>query len=237
MSIERASGYVLHTRPFRDTSLLVDGFTAEQGRVSLNAKGAKRNKSPWRGLLQPFQRLQWEWFGKGDLKTLKLAEPDGPPILLKGDALISGFYLNEILTRLLIRYDPHPELYQHYELTLQRLLEPPLEIPLREFELDLLQQIGYGIDFQQDAQGDPLQPQQHYRLDEQRGWLPVAEGLAQSSPGPSFKGEWLQAIAQRQWQQAEVLKHAKRLTRLALRPHLGDKPLVSRSYFQQHSGQ
>lgn len=138
--------FVLHTRPFKDSSLWMDAFTLEYGRISLLARGVRKARAPLRGILQPFTPLLMSWSGKTELVSMNKVEAVGLPYALKGKALISGFYLNELVTRLLHRYDPHPSLYEAYQNALIGLQENnTLELVLRVFEKNLLRELGYGF--------------------------------------------------------------------------------------------
>jgi DNA repair protein RecO (recombination protein O) len=135
--------FVLHTYPYRETSLIVETFTRTAGRVSLLARGARRPRSPMRGVLLAFQPLQLSWFGKGELRTMARAEWVGGQPLLQGEALLCGFYLNELLLRLLPREDPHEALFVQYQRALQRLAAATETGPvLRAFGKWLLKELG-----------------------------------------------------------------------------------------------
>jgi DNA repair protein RecO (recombination protein O) len=145
---------VLHQRPYRDTSLIVELFTREHGRLSAFARAARGARSRFRGL-QPFRPLLLSWVGRGEAPTLTAAEIEGvAPLSLAPDRLLSGFYLNELLLKLTVAHDPQPELYAHYAATLERLRAlDPLDALLRKFEKRLLELLGYGIELGCEAQG------------------------------------------------------------------------------------
>lgn len=217
------SAFVLHSRPYKETSALVDLFTPD-GRLRAVLRGA-RGKSGTQA--RPFLPLEIELRGKGELKTLARLEPNGIPNLLHGDVLFSGLYLNELLIRLLPSHDPHPALFEHYALTLQALAAGrPLQPLLRTFEWRLLDELGYGFALDQDRHGQPLAPASYYRL------LPDAglEAINHLQPGV-FLGRDLLALAEADWEHPNTLATAKRLMRQALAPHLGGRPLVSRELF------
>lgn len=225
-------GYVLHPRPYRDTSLLLEALSPVHGRVGLVAKGVRSPRSRMRGLLQPFRPLLLSWSGAGDLATLVGAEPNGPMLDLAGAGLLSGFYVNELLVRLLQRHDPHADLYQAYEAVLAALQERGGEEPaLRIFEKRLLQELGYGLILDREARsGRPLEAQRLYRYRLDQGPLPEDEGDTQD---PAIHGSSLLALAR------ETLppdpagrQEAKRLMRAAIARQLGDRPLKSRDLFQ-----
>ena len=170
-------GYVLHSYPYQETSLIVDVFTREFGRVAMVAKGAKRPHSPLRSVLMPFHALTLDWSGRADLKTLRTAEWRGAFRLLRGRALICGFYLNELLLKLLHRDDAHDALFDAYEQTLQALLDGGDHAAvLRGFEKRLLRELGYALQLDSDAQtGQPLQAQRRYQYIIDRGPVAAAE--------------------------------------------------------------
>lgn len=212
--------WVLHRRPYRNTSVIVDLLGAEHGRVAAIARGGQREP-----LLQPFRPLWMQWRGRGELRTLTAIEPAGIAFNLQGEALYCGLYLNEILVRVLHRDDAHPQLVEIYATTLAALAasELPVDIILRHFELRMLDVIGYGLSLDQDINGQPLLPGLRYRL------LPE-QGLELDVSGPFF-GEILNDIAAGHWHD-EARRLARDLMREALAPHLGGRPLVSRSLFR-----
>jgi DNA repair protein RecO (recombination protein O) len=138
--------FVLHAHPYRETSLIVEALTADYGRVALVARGAKRPRSELRGILQAFQPLNLSWAGAGEIKTLMRAEWRGGLPLVSGSALLCGFYLNELLLKMLPREDAHPQLFRDYETTLGKLAAGAEQAPaLRQFEVQLLAQLGYAL--------------------------------------------------------------------------------------------
>ncbi len=234
MRVELQAGYVLHTRPYLNNSLLVEFLSREQGRISLVAKGAKSRKT--RGgspaaLLQPFSRLNCSWTGRRELKTLTLCETDTPALRLSGTRLFSGLYVNELLVRLLHHEDPHQQLFDDYECVLQQL-EGDLEeeLILRRFEFCLLQGLGYGFDLDVDGlSGEPIQEDCSYHYHE--GYGLVLADPAHSGRLPRYRGADLHALAQGDYQAAG--RCAKQLMRQVLAGYLGDKPLMSRELFRQ----
>ncbi|MBB72638.1 MAG: DNA repair protein RecO [Legionellales bacterium] len=224
-----ATAYVLHTRPYRDTSLLVEFFTASKGRLCAVAKGARRAKSPWRSLLQPFTPLLIDTVGKHELVTLRTAEPSSMQHPLTGTGLLSGIYLNELLMRLLHRYDPHERLFQHYQQTLAQLgQDSDIATSLRRFEWQLLQEIGYGLQLHL-ANQQPVQAEQHYVFDLHTGLR--ATELTTTINATIYRGKDLLAIEAGDFTAPEVLRSAKRLMRQVFTELLGDKPLKSRELF------
>lgn len=225
------SAFLLHARDYRDSSLLIELFTAEQGRVAAVARGvktARRSGAAQRALLQPFQPLWVATVGRSELKNLRNVEARDMPLPLRGRALFSALYLNELLCRALPHEDPLPDLFVDYECALARLATPmPLDIVLREFELRLLDALGYGMSLALDAgSGEPLDPDDLYYFDVLRGLLP-AYGRADVAV---FRGRDLLDFDAGHYS-GEARRALKSLCRLALRPHLGDQPLRSRLLF------
>jgi len=227
------SCFVLHSRPWRESSLLLDVLTEKHGKIGLCARGVRGKKSPVRSLLQPLTPLFLSWRGKGDLQTLIRTEAAGPAIKLTGYALYSAFYMNELLVRLLHRHDPHPELFYHYYQTLEKLqFTELLEQSLREFEIQLLTTIGYGIALDVDINGEVISDKNHYILDQSGSFKPIEYAENPNKPR-EFTGKDLLMLADRKWHNAKTLKIAKRVLRLSLSPLLGDKPLQSRKLFRR----
>lgn len=218
--------FVLHTRPYKETSALVDLLTP-QGRIRAVLRGARQRTG---SMARPFVPLEVECKGKGELKTLSRIELSGIPLWLTGSALYSGLYLNELLVRLLPMEDACPEVFEQYRQSLTALAsQQPLEPILRRFEWHLLNSMGYGFSLDSDHMGEPLQAHSQYLFD------PLAGFILDLTAAPSgFLGAHLQAFSAEQWQVSGVLPVAKRLMRLALAPHLGDQPLVSRTLFLSH---
>lgn len=212
-------GWVLHTRAFRNTSLIVEILTARRGRCGVVARAGKRNP-----LLQAFRPLGVVLAGHGELLQLRHVESAGPAPVLAGRSLYCGLYMNEILLRLLHRHDPHPELMAPYAETLAALetLEWPRDVALRRFEMALLQALGYGFSLDRDDSGHAVQPRAHYRLEADRGLVAASEG---------WSGETLLALAAGQWSEP-VRAVARELMREALAPHLGPGELTSRRLFR-----
>lgn len=231
--MDRSPAFVLHVRPFRDTSRLIDFFTPDYGRVRAVARVRARRRGG-SGLPSPFGLLSVHWVGRGDLKTLRDWEPVGPPFMLQGHRLYSALYLNEILYRLLHESDAQPRLYHLYAEALSELAgDGDLEVILRRFELALLDELGYGIDLEMEAEsGEPLEPAGQYILDPERGLVRTHNKAVGQA---TYSGETLLAIGAGHLHEPEVRRAAKHLLRAALAVHLGGRPLQSRALFQSIS--
>lgn len=232
MRVDLQPAYILHTRPYRDTSLLIDLLTPDFGRVTAVARGVRKNKTPKRQLLNPFSRLLVCWQGKTDMKLLTSFESDNHFLTLTANHLYSGFYLNELLVRLLPEMDRHNGLYFAYEqclFALQRCED--IEPLLRDFEFRLLGELGYGLDFGMDARNEcEIHPQGLYECHVHEGFFSAAPDIPEEF---LLKGEWLLAIAQGDYSHPTTRLAAKHLTRRMLKPLLGSRPLNSRALFAQ----
>jgi DNA repair protein RecO (recombination protein O) len=242
--------YILHTRKYRDTSLIVELLVRDEGRVSAVARGARGKRGRQQATWQPFTPLLISCFGRGELRTVKHAEflPTGFP--LTGDSLLLGIYANELLVRVLGKYEAVPGLFGQYQTLLTDLAgdgtpsvtpadtaipEPRLrryQDGLRRFELGLLDELGFGISFTVDAErGAAVQPDRYYEFVADEGFYPVAR-LGQDDTN-SFPGEHLLAIAAGDFSSLAIDQSAKHITRLAFARLLGGKPLKSRELFQR----
>lgn len=231
MRVHLTPAYLLHQRPYRETSVLLEAFSEIHGRVALVARGVRSPKSRQRGELQPFRSLRLSWTARGELGTLTAVEADGPLCSFRGTALYSAFYLNELLLRLLARHDPHPEIYKVYQTCLQNFAHgSELEPVLRVFEKRLLQELGYGLPLDYEIEmGAPVQPDRYYDYRLESGPV-ISRGEAVQ--GFIFKGSSLLALSQERLITAEALRDARRLMRAALSLYLGNKPLKSRELFR-----
>ena len=237
------TGYVLHKRAYRETSLLVDFFSLEQGRVSAVAKGARGNtKSDRKSLLQAFQKLDFALSGRSNLKNVGSVESVGIPVKLEKTALYCAFYINEILSRALPEAEPIVELFGIYENSLQHLSTLQLatnnecqvasfEPVLRKFEFSLLHALGYLPDFAYDcASGDAIVDTDFYKYDPQNGFE-----RCQSDYKYALSGSCLLSIAKNEYKYEnakQVRKAAKYISRIALIEIIGDKPIKSRELFR-----
>ena len=238
------SSYVLHRRAYRDSSLLVELFTPQFGRVGVIARGARQPKSRLHGVLQPFRPLLLSWSGSGELPGLTGGEADGAVPWLMGQALVGGFYVNELLMRLLHRFDPHPDLYAVYHRTVHALGEIgqmsgtdaasslKLERSLRLFEKHLLEEIGYGLVLEHDAdEGRPIEAQQMYVYHLMQGPVRLSGGGGTMPDRLTIRGQSLLDLARGSLEDGDSLREAKRLMRAALAAQLGERPLASRRLF------
>jgi len=218
--------YVLHTYPYRETSLIVEVFSRDFGRLPLMARGARRPKSAVRGLLLSFQPLSLSWFGKGELRTLHSAEWQGGQPLLQGTALICGFYLNELLLKLLHRDDPHEQLFLYYQETLQELARrTDYAAVLRRFEMNLLKELGYALTLAHDADsGAAIEPDVPYRYVFERG--PVRQKTGQN--GVELLGKTLLDMADDDYGDPVTLQQSKALMRTLINHYLGEDTLHTR---------
>lgn len=231
---EGQPAYVLHSYPFRETSLVVEIFSRNFGRLALVARGARRPKSAARGLLLAFQPLRLSWFGKSELRTLHQVEWQGGQPYLGGMALICGFYLNELLLRLLPRDDPHEQLFQDYQETLQELARAgSYAAILRRFEKRLLKELGYGLMLDRDAEtGEPLVAELSYRYIIERGPVGRREGAGEPAgrgqSGIPVQGKTLLDLHSDDYGDPTTLQQSKLLMRALINHHLGDQPLHTR---------
>ena len=219
MQLDQQPAYVLHARPYRETSLLLECLTRDHGRVGVVARGVRRERARLqRAQLEPFQPLALDLLLRGELATLRGAEPVGAPLRLTGDAGLAGLYLNELVVRLTGRQDPQPELFEAYARTLPRLLEPAaLAWQLRRFERDLLSAIGYALQLEHEADsGDPLAADAWYRSQVEHGPVAYREGAPRA-----IRGADLLALAADRKPDPAGLSALRGLMREIIRFHLG----------------
>lgn len=226
MRAQQQAAFILHHRPFRDTSQILDILSREHGKLSLVARGSRGPKSRLRGVLRPFMPLAMSWVQRSDLGTLTGAELHGAPLRLVGDALLSGYYVNELLLHFLHRHDPQPEIFDIYVRAIEALGAADDIAPcLRQFEIELLGALGYALNLDHEADSlEPLQADHSYEYRFERGAVPVARSEGQLI----FSGAVLTAIAEQRFAEADVLRAANRLLREVIAFHLGGKELKSR---------
>jgi DNA repair protein RecO (recombination protein O) len=227
--IDNEPAFVLHAHPYKETSLIVEAFTAAHGRVALVARGAKRPKSALRGLLQAFQPLLLSWSGKGEVKTLTHAEWQGGLPLLAGEALFCGFYVNELLLKLLARDDAHPGLYNAYGTTLRALAAGgEFAASLRRLELRLLAELGYGLQLEREAGTDEaLRANARYYYVFERGPQP-ARPVPSQPHADEVSGATLSAMARDDYSDPVTMQESKQLMRQVLNHYLERHTLFSR---------
>lgn len=220
--------FVLHTRTYSESSLLVDLFVEDVGKVTILAKGARRKRSVLKGVLQPFTPLIVQYSGHGEIKTLRQVEAISLTLPLVSVYLYSAFYLNELLHRVLVAETEITTLFDDYLISIKQLAQQaPTENVLRAFELALLENLGYRIDFFHcSATGDDIVETMHYQYVSEKGFIC---SLLQNST--AFTGEEVLALGNRQFHNIDTLKAAKRFTRMALKPYVGAKPFKSRELF------
>ncbi len=232
MRVAAEPAFVLHARDYSESSLLLEVFAARHGRLGILAKGARRPRSPWRGVLKPFQPLLLSWSGRGELAILTGAETERGADGLTGLAVFFGFYLNELLVRLLHRHDPHEALYGAYRQALLSLGRgEEHEAVLRIFEKHLLGELGYGLVLDHDIDSAPLDAQAVYDYLPERGPRRLSSD-AGPGEGVLIRGASLLALARERFDDEGMLREVKTLMRVALARHLGDKPLNSRRLYQ-----
>lgn len=233
--VEQQPSFVLHTYPWRETSLIAEIFSRDHGRVALVAKGARRPQSQLRGVLMAFQPLLVDWSGGGEVKTLIRAEWQGGQPLLVGRALLCGYYLNELLVRLTAREDAHPALFTAYAEALRELARGAAFAPLlRRFELALLNELGYGAGLDTEADsGEPVRPAQDYLYIIERGPVPLHGDAPVAGEVPLISGRTLLAMARSDFSAAETLAQSKTLLRAVINHYLGGQPLQSRRVLKE----
>ena len=215
--------YVLHTYPFKETSLVVELFSREFGRVATLAKGARRPRSAMRGLLQSFQSLTATWSGKNELKTLHSLDWHAGLLMLQGEALMCGFYLNELLLRLLPREDAHEGLFAYYAETLKILARgQDYATTLRRFELKLLQELGYAVPLDFDENNQAIIFDKTYSYMAERG------ACRASNEGVQLSGKTLLDMASDDYMDIQTQMQSKQLRRVLLAHYLGSQPLHTR---------
>jgi len=228
--VDGQPAFVLHAYPYSETSLIVDVFSRDHGRLALLARGARRPRSVMRGVLLAFQPLELGWAGRGEVQTLMKAEWQGGQPLLAGKSLFCGYYLNELLMHLLPREDAHTRLFSVYADTLRRIADGAQESALRCFERALLQELGYGLTLESDAAGTAVDADAHYAYEIERGPVRLP------SPGGSslaVSGRTLIDLAREDFSDPRSLAEAKQLMRTLIGHYTGGKTLASRRIFRE----
>jgi DNA repair protein RecO (recombination protein O) len=223
--------FVLHQRPYRDSSQLLECMTATHGRVGLVAKGSRRAGSRQRALLQPFVPLRVSWVRRGELGSLTNVEPAGLSCAPAGHGLLAAFYMNELLLRLTARGDPNAEVFSCYSRCLALLTETErLARELRIFELELLHALGYGLELDGDsATGEALRVECSYVYELEQGLHRTEHVVADADV---YSGRDLMSLRDRALDDDGSLRTAQRLLGRVLKAHLGERPLKSRLVLQ-----
>jgi DNA repair protein RecO (recombination protein O) len=231
--VDGQAAYVLHLHPYSESSLVVDAFTRDHGRVPLLARGARRPRSAMRGMLMSFQPLELGWFGGGEVKTLAKTEWLGGMPLLGGRCLLLGYYLNELLLKMLPREDAHGALFDAYAAALRALAGGGADAPeLRRFEKTLLKELGYGLTLDVEVEsGQPVVAEREYHYLMERG--PVARTGASSDEKPGLSGRTLLDMAADDYSDPRTRIESRQLMRQLIAHHLGGKPLQSRRVFME----
>jgi DNA repair protein RecO (recombination protein O) len=231
--VDQQPAFVLHSYPWRETSLIVDVLTRDFGRIALVARGAKRPTSQLRGLLSPFNPVAVSWSGRAEIKTMVRVDWLGGLAPLRGDGLLAAFYVNELIVRLLARADPHERLFGSYVQTLRGLAQegPVNDAVLREFELDLLREIGHLPPLDHCAAGEPIDAAASYKLDHQHGFVRVEDAPADDDV-LVVHGDTIDALARRDFSDPRAAAASKAILRQLIRYHLEGKPLNTRRILQ-----
>ncbi|MCS5545604.1 MAG: DNA repair protein RecO [SAR324 cluster bacterium] len=230
--IEHEPSYMMHQMAYSETSQIVRIFSQNYGRVDLIAKGSKRPKSKFRSYLQPFLPLQLSWSGKSQLKTLRQAEIHGQYLArIQGKYLFSAYYLNELILSLLRMEDPYPNLFALYTSTLHDFSESkPIEPSLRQFEILMLSEIGYAINFTTEAHSqNPIETDMDYVFVVEKGFVSKQN---QNPDSYGIKGHAIKAINEGNFSDQETLIAAKKILRLSIHYHLDGKELKSKKVFK-----
>jgi DNA repair protein RecO (recombination protein O) len=232
--VSHIPAFVLHSFAWRETSLIVELFTRDEGRITTVAKGAKRRGSSLRPVLQQFCPLSISFSGRGDVKTLTQAEWQGGFIPLSGDTLMCGFYLNELILRLVASADPHPNVYDAYLIAIDHLQHSTTlentEAILRRFEWALLQDIGFAPSAQHDMDLKPIEPDCWYECLIEKGFYGLPPHMTQAhTHQPVVQGKTLNVLSSQDLlMDLDALKQSKRLMRYLFRHHLGGRTLKTR---------
>jgi DNA repair protein RecO (recombination protein O) len=238
MRVQSQPAFLLHSRPFRETSLIIEVFTRQYGRVGLLARGVRNPKSRKRALVMPFQPLLLAWSGKGELPLLTGIEITGPARELRSEQRYVAFYLNELLLKLLHRHDAHETLYDFYSKSLDELYQGvQIQHALRRFEKELLSQTGYGLILDCEAESSrPVSIERNYHYVPDLGPRPssqVADDYPGKMLGISIKGKSLLDFHHNDFSDEESLKECRQLVRYLLNRQLSGKPLHSRQVYHQ----
>ncbi len=237
MIVEGQAAFLLHSRKYTDSRILVELLSEQYGLVSGVARQSRSKKHS--GGVQPFTRYCVDWRGRSQLKTITSMESAMSGLMLSGKHLYCGFYLNELLQRALPHDDPCDSIFELYSDAVEKLADShlngqrnSLEITLRIFEFRLLRELGFGLDLREDLYHQAIDPQPHswYRFIEGEGFRPEGKNIANDNS--VYPGSVLVAIADEVFASTETLKFAKQLARQALRPVIGTRALNAREFFR-----
>jgi DNA repair protein RecO (recombination protein O) len=240
--IDGQAAFILHSYAYSETSLIIDVFSRDFGRLPLLARGARRPRSAMRGVLQAFQPLELGWFGAGEVRTLARAEWIGGMPMLGGTALMLGYYLNELLMKLLPREDAHAALFSAYATALQSLAQGLngsafATTHLRQFEKALLRELGYGMVLEREAvTGEAVLPDRFYHYLIERGPVltaPNPEMAGNQTQGQMIRGKTLLDLAQDDYADPRTLSESKLLMRMLINHYLAGQALQSRRVFME----
>ena len=233
MQVNAEPAYILHKRPYRETSQILEVFSRNHGRLSLMSKGSRSPRSRTSGILQPFRPLLLSWYGRGEMPSLRGVDvADARPPELRGKSLMSAMYLNELLVILMHRNDVHEALFTDYHETLYNLHQVSrLEVILRMFEKNLLEQMGFGLNLDHDADsGEPVLAERHYAYHFEHG--PVRCQMDPSRQVPVISGASLLAFNAGKLETPSSFAEIKKLMRYVINSHLGGRKLKSRELFR-----
>ncbi|HWS02974.1 MAG TPA: DNA repair protein RecO [Gammaproteobacteria bacterium] len=226
--VDGATAFLLHAYPYSETSLILEIFARDHGRLAVLARGARRPRSALRGVLLAFQPLELGWFGGGEVKTLARAEWMGGVAFLRGEGLLLGYYLNELLLKLLPREDAHVALFDAYTEALAALAQGGVETAeLRRFEKALLKELGYGLVLEREAGGNAVEADVRYRYQVERGAVRESE----AETGQVVSGKTLLDLAGDDYADPRSLAESKQLMRHLLAHHLSGQQLQTRRVF------
>ena len=229
MRVELNECYVLHYRNFRESSLLLEVFSKQHGRLPVIHRGA-RKPGKRRGAIQPFQLFLFSWGGRGEIVTMRQHEAIGSAVLTDSKHYLCGFYMNELLHRLLHRHESYPELFVAYDNCLRTIAgNSNSEQELRYFELKLLNALGYGPTLEHDTDGNPLVPGQRYCYLAEHGPVP-----GDSETGCVVSGRTLQQLAHLEQLDSTTLREAKLLMRSLLQHQMQGQVLASQELYKSY---
>lgn len=236
MRVELNPCFILHSRPYRETSILADVFSLQEGRITLVIRGARSNKKNRRQiLLQPFQKILLGWYGKGEMGTVTRIESCGISYPLQGRRLISGFYINELILRLLHRHEPHSKLFRAYENALKSLIDGSCEqATLRIFEKIILESVGFGLVLDHDINTMEMIRDDiiyHYRIESGPS---QANNKKEDKHVIKIHGQTLSSLKNERLTDPVTLTEARKLMRRIIAAVLGPKPLASRVLYQSY---